>query len=117
MKTFDTVLLDIIAFKLKKHRIDAWMKRWVDGHTQGDAINSSLSSCRPETETCIIPQGSVLGLALFNIFASNLDSGMKFNLSKSPMAPGCEVHLTHWREEIPSKGASTSLRDETVQTS
>lgn len=83
VKAFDTVLHDIIAFKLKKHRFDGWMKRWVDGHTQRVAVNSSLSNWRPVM--CIIPQRSVSRPALFNIFASNLDSGIEFNLSKLPM--------------------------------
>lgn len=66
------------------------------GHTQRVAVNSSLSKWRPVT--CIIPQGSALGQALFNIFARNLDSGIKFNLVRLPMTAGCEVQLKHWRE-------------------
>jgi len=50
------------------------MKNCLNGHTQRIAVNSSISKWRPVTSG--IPQGSVLGLALLNIFVSNMDSGI-----------------------------------------
>lgn len=103
-KAFDMVPHHILSSKLERYDgwTIRWIKNWLDCHKQWVFVNSSMSRWRSARSG--VPQGSILGLVLFNTFINYTNSGFEHTFRKFLVTLSWVVQLTQEKVGIPSGG-------------
>jgi len=103
-RILDTVPYHILISKLRRNRFECqtiqWIKNCLDDHSQRFVVNDSVSMWRLVMTG--VPQASILGLVFFNIFITDIVSGIECTLRRfaSDIQLSGAVHITAGMDDI-----------------
>jgi len=89
-KAFDKVWHKGLLYELEQHKIPSYLGKWLKSYLTGRHFTIKINSINSSIKTIEagVPQGSVLGPILFNLYFNKISNCISFsNLRKPPSTP------------------------------